>query len=110
MYRNMDTENTSVPYHTLYNDRREVPGYTAYKPPVVGSIESQVAKDPEGDSKAMLASTRAVHQDFPLNEYHKTEQHNKHMGPLSRMVTLTHPFNPFTQQTAYCTVGSSTTQ
>jgi len=109
MYRNMDTENTSVPYQTLYNDRREMPGYTAYRQPVE-HIESQVAKDPEGDSKAMLASTRAVHQDFPLNEYHKTPQHNKHMGPLSRMVTLTHPFNPFTQQTAYSTVGASTTE
>ncbi|XP_012947011.1 uncharacterized protein LOC106014247 [Aplysia californica] len=94
-----------------YGYRREAPGYAGYLPSCE-HIESRVERDVTEDNKAMLATTKAVHQEFPLGEYHQKleAQENKHMGPLSRMVTLTHPFNPFTQQTAYCTVGAQDTQ
>merc|ERR1719346_244759 len=49
----------------------------------------------------MTATTKAVHQEFPLGHYQQPDQGHKHRGPLSRAVTLTHPFNPFTQQSAF---------
>jgi len=107
-YRWDVTRNLSRNDALSYGYRRQVPGFTGHQQ-VVEHLDSSIERDVD-DSRAMEATTQATYKELPLVEYRTVQQINKHQGPLSRMVTLTHPFNPFTQQTAYCTVGSKDTQ
>ncbi|GFN89837.1 hypothetical protein PoB_001634300 [Plakobranchus ocellatus] len=111
MRRNLDTENTSIPYQTLYKNRRDLVGYTGHKQDcehVMCSLEKDLAHP----NLAMESTTQAVYREFPNDTYVLPPEHsaNKHQGPMSRMVTLTHPYNPYTQQSAYSNVGASGTQ
>lgn len=94
-----------------YSYRRDLVGYTGYKlreQDIMASIE----RDPAHPNPAFESTTQAVHKEFPNKDYILPEDHtvNKHHGPMSRMVTLTHPYNPYTQQSAYSHVGAAGTQ
>eukprot|EP00795_Rhopilema_esculentum_P014424 gene14424-5480_t len=77
---------SSKPKYTITSRRGYVPGYTGCvlwanpKPPL--SAEREPRRE----------STARVHR--PLNTP-RNDSAYKHRGPLSRMVTLTHPFNPY---------------
>ncbi|KAK3757997.1 hypothetical protein RRG08_058306 [Elysia crispata] len=104
--RHLDRKNAlSYPF------RRDLVGYTGYKLRE-GDAMIPIERDTAHLNPAMESTTQAVHKEFSNEDYVLPADHsaNKHQGPMSRMVTLTHPYNPFTQQSAYSHVGAAGTQ